>query len=558
MIGVLSVKLKPKNSKIDEKTKNLTPKKDLIEKWIVNDENFFPDHPWAWEASKEKVMLGRKTTLNLYDREFDDFLYAIFVRKTSLLSLREVSNLYVIKISDLTADLDNNGSGYKVRVKIYVALKRKLPQIDPASLSFNSIAGIIALILPLEGEGKTVVETFLKLTEGEPFRPSFSYTDTETSSEKTLQLKEMMIQEFKDKLINAMNTESEYEVSEEEGSLFRGYFIYIDSFFKQLVYSSMKDRTNLMLKDHFSASKLVALKCYIGNLVIGSYRIDWNTAPSLSPYYESFLKKELIDFLGPRAKVSHTEPYGVEYIAPDCYFSIDDTDYKVASYNSSEAYSMSYSIDEFLSKGEKQRDYRSLNVIWSPSWIALMYTMISAQELIFHNYTQKLSSSNQEASTMADLMEEAIVDFEEYYDVEILTGWGRQYFKDIYDNIKELNSIDEYYRVLKEKRDMFATKPFSTLSKLLNDQKTILQDQTKLLNDQKSTLNELSKNENLMFIATLLLLGVTVILAFETIAPFWLPSKLIPYFVFLVLVIVLLIIIAIYVQYINKKKNKED
>ena len=105
------------------------------------------------------------------------------------------------------------------------------------------------------------------------------------------------------------------------------------------------------------------------------------------------------------------------------------------------------------------------------------------------------------------------------------------------------NDGNEHDEILgfKGKRDMFATKPFSRLSKLLDEQKTLLGD--------------LKQTERFILFATASLLGATVILAFETIAPFWLATKDVPIYVLIVLAAVVAVIIIMFIL-LNRKRGR--
>lgn len=115
------------------------------------------------------------------------------------------------------------------------------------------------------------------------------------------------------------------------------------------------------------------------------------------------------------------------------------------------------SVDKSLQTVPGDCDYNEYGALWTASWHVLQYSLITSQELLFTSYHEALSAfpedRHSKTKLLKQLTEQAVVDFEEYYDVNAISRDVR-FFKREYEALKEVNLIDDYYNTLLEKRNL--------------------------------------------------------------------------------------------------------
>jgi hypothetical protein len=83
-------------------------------------------------------------------------------------------------------------------------------------------------------------------------------------------------------------------------------------------------------------------------------------------------------------------------------------------------------------------------------------------DLTFHflHYSQALTTSTNPTKgppvrVLKKMTEQALNDFEEYYDMDIVTSEGKMNFMEQYELSKRLNNVNYYFKTLKEKILMY-------------------------------------------------------------------------------------------------------
>jgi hypothetical protein len=122
------------------------------------------------------------------------------------------------------------------------------------------------------------------------------------------------------------------------------------------------------------------------------------------------------------------------------------------------------STDEYAQTTPVNYDYNDHSLFSSVSWITLLYFLISSQEFLFTSYDQALSALSKASvryprskiKMLKVLTDQVIIDFEEYYDVDV-TSKDSPYFKTDYEALKEINLVDKHYSILLDKRNLLSS-----------------------------------------------------------------------------------------------------
>lgn len=114
------------------------------------------------------------------------------------------------------------------------------------------------------------------------------------------------------------------------------------------------------------------------------------------------------------------------------------------------------SLDEYLANiTPSDRDYGLLGTRWAATWYAMLYAGLETQQLVFRIYNgieeSVQTQTGPRTKALRDLAEVAVSDFEEFYNLDILSPAGSVYYRDVLDSLKSLYHLDRYYSIFKDK-----------------------------------------------------------------------------------------------------------
>lgn len=102
-----------------------------------------------------------------------------------------------------------------------------------------------------------------------------------------------------------------------------------------------------------------------------------------------------------------------------------------------------------------QRHYESPGVRWAVTWSMLSDQMIQGQQVMFRSYNSLIEKthfeSRQMARTLQFLARMAITDFEDFYEINVTSSLGSLYFRTWNDASRGLHRIDHDYAILRDK-----------------------------------------------------------------------------------------------------------
>lgn len=467
LICLFSVKIEPCRN---DGNKELSIPNRLLEEW----KNFSlepkigkPLIVALKSGHKEELDFERSSVLNQHDKNFDDILYGLLGRKLTYFTKTERSKMYFVKIAD-EPHLIHNEQVEKVRVRVYLLLKKRPSEMAADSTSFSPIVGVLADIsVAHESEDrKNGTEVFLKLTS--------VGIDDPTSMVHDGELQGIMLRKLQEFLTGTCGEKS-YVVAQEVDKMYRTCII-STSFFQEFVHSTPQGRTNWSVQG--DKDKFTNLAYYIVNLL---RYLPWDEA-SLSNR-NRILEREFSDYLGPRANVTKVDHWTASYFAPgSSVFLLDSERFGEA-------------ISGLHSLAEEDRDYSIASPRSIATWEALQYSMISAVECVFQDYLREVSSTEVQGSLidrLSKLMAQALVDFEDYYNMEILSGAGKGEFRDEFEVQKKINLVTDSYILLKEKMALYGS------YRVYKEQAQILEKQREILEKQHQAIEAMDANVKVM------------------------------------------------------------
>ncbi len=223
--------------------------------------------------------------------------------------------------------------------------------------------------------------------------------------------------------------------------------------------------SHVVFVNDLNAYSFDPLRTYSESQQIGGSLFDFNMfliRQLIDSIYsvDSNLVKDNKVFAGRTHKI--TSPVGVDtpiYLAPYRTVSIVD--------NSKE------NIISELKQPPASRDYSKVYPFIVASWNYLLDSFVTSQSLIFTQYSQALTKSpnvgkfsrryhfrnrrtkGPRVKVLKEMTEQALDDFEEYYDMNIMTSEGKTCFTEQYELSKALNNVNYYFNTIKEKIHMY-------------------------------------------------------------------------------------------------------
>ncbi len=472
------------------------PEDSELQDTIEMDNRFFAPHRvatlfprqrayWEVEASLKRGAVANKIKQTIYDftvaggsSSFDEVLYGLYSRKVSLLTDDEACNIYCIKLDvasnvrifapegderktpklfdgwytlriaegiDTTRD-ERDEKEYaryylvgRANVTCYLLLKK-------ASIShgnkFNPIVTVCLLVQSVfpqaEGRSKqlpTYNEAWRFEIESRAPSPSRPPDKPNAGSLKVLGrliLRRVFIQEFNRyqvsmhrKTVDLSKTNSDPVIS---------HVLFVDS---------LVDYTFDPLRAYAAGSTCPADLFDLDMLLL---RLLMDAYGGIDP---GLLQNRDV-FAGAISNI--LRPAGVDttiYLAP--YRSVSVTEGQTTD------------ILTVLSQRPEDRDYTLGGPYIVASWNCLIDSFVTSQSLIFLNYSRaitplRLASRRHyrtSAKVLKEMTEQALIDFEEYYDIDIVTSEGKTHFMRQYELSKRINNMEYYFTTLKDKILMY-------------------------------------------------------------------------------------------------------
>jgi len=443
----------------------------------------FPNSRFPWEQSRTDhfIAIHKKDALektifnfdkNLSECDFDELLYGFYSRKVQLFTEDEALNIMCIRLksfqdiifTDYNTAAPSLSDSIKniVDVVIYLLLK-KSPGKD--SDNYGSTVTLCALIEPAasirkisshEDNGKPpYVNTFINMTSISPTKIKFVISLKQASQEmqehykkEYLSVDHLMADVLKHEFIdpfNRLKLSKELVVTDLGSDAIDSYVLMIDQSKNQYTFDPLRAYARMTNP----SNTLFPLCYYVLTLLYHSYRELPSNLFTDSDTYQKMIENVM-------------KPTGVDssiYITPYKNVTLIDV-------NSSRVLQM-------LKTDPINYDYPNDSLHIVASWDFLLNRLITSQSQIFFRHITKIDRIPQfvkgtssllnvlklssTTAVMTHITEEAIGDFQEFYDINIINSEGKQHFREQYELAKKANNIISYYETLKDKLEIYGT-----------------------------------------------------------------------------------------------------
>ena len=403
-----------------------------------------------WEISltngyeNDDQLALKKTILNLaaLPVQFDDILYRVYTRKISQVSLDEAKRLFFAKLKQIDGIMmkASDGGELSFDISIYVMMKRR------PDLKFNPIMSLCAALTPnvkLGADAK--IDVFIEAAMEEEIKFVIKHGDTYVknlegfhefirTAEDIQPLENIMLFILEKYLIQPLNEERGFHTSRCVNPRYVKKSGIVTAYLLSVPFSKVTPDPlgSFLSTDHVDSEVEMTARLIM--------KLLGQTGPVLSDSDSWFPRGFMIDKTTETKKISSENYTG--------YF-VRQT--KVGLFNHEVT---KESTEEYLRTEEIEHDYGLFGLRWSIAWNFLLHPLVTSQELLFQQYHQSLSalteSGRSRTRRLKELTEQAISDFEEYYDVDILSH-KFTLLKREFEIFKEINSVDSYYRALMEK-----------------------------------------------------------------------------------------------------------
>lgn len=443
----------------------------------------FPNSRFPWEQSRTDHFIEikkkdnlEKTIFNfdesLPENGFDELLYGLYSRKVQLFTEDEALNISCIRLKSFqdivftdyhtsTPSISNSKENI-VDVIVYLLLKKNLGKDED---TYGSTVTLCALIEPAmsiqkisvhkDAEKPPYVNTFINMTSTDPTKIRFIINPEQTSQKiqdhykkEYLSMDHLMVDVLKHEFIdpfNRLKLSKELAVTDLGSDAIDSYVLMIDQSKNQYTFDPLRAYARMTNPP----STLFPLCYYVLTLLYHSY-ID---LPS-NLFTNSDTYRDMIENV--------RKPTGVDsstYITPYKNVTLIDVS--------------SSKVLQMLKTDPVNYDYPNDSLHIVASWDFLLNRLITSQSQIFFRHITKIDRIPQfvkgtssllnilklssTTAVMTHITEEAIGDFEEFYDINIINSEGKQHFREQYEIAKKANNIISYYETLKDKLAIYGT-----------------------------------------------------------------------------------------------------